>query len=354
MNQDSFCIIMAGGIGKRFWPVSTRSCPKQFSDILCVGKSFIRQTYDRVSRLFDHRHILIITGKEYESITRRQIPEIPEENILKEPIPRNTATCITYAAMKIRKTNPDATMVIVPSDHFITDDAAYLSDLCEGIEFARSHGGLLTVGITPSRAETQYGYIQTKRQEKPEKIGPVKTFTEKPDADLAAKFLESGDFLWNAGIFIWRVDEILSEVHKHVPDMYQLFNQPAALNTPREQAFIDGIYSECPNLSIDVGILEKSSHVYVLRGSFGWSDVGTWHAYRTLMEKDGDGNSANSPHVLFRSSSNCIVNVPKRKKVIVHGANDLIIAENNNYLMVCHIKDEDRIKHFEEQLKYKK
>ena len=354
MNPESYCVIMAGGIGKRFWPVSNQACPKQFSDILGVGKSFIRQTYERVNRLFDHEHIFIVTGKEYEAITRKQIPEIPVGNILKEPLRRNTATCITYAASTIKSIKPEATMVVLPSHHFITNDEAYLNDLRDGIEFARTHGGLLTVGITPSRAETQYGYIQTKPLMKSEKISAVKTFTEKPDLELAAKFFESGDFLWNAGIFIWQVQDILREVRKHIYDLYILFENTTALNTPEEQNFIDNIYGKCPNLSIDFGIMEKSSKVYVLKGSFGWSDVGTWHAFHALKTKDEDNNSTNSTHVLFRDSHNCIVNVPSRKKVIVHGANNLIIAENKNYLMICHIKDEDHIKHFEKQLKYKK
>lgn len=354
MNTESYCVIMAGGIGSRFWPVSNSTCPKQFSDILHVGKSFIRQTYERVNHFFDKDHIFIITGKEFEGITREQIPEIAPSQILKEPFRRNTATCIAYAAFKIRAISPEATMVVIPSDHFITNDEAYLHDLQEGIRFVEQNGGLLTVGITPSRGETQYGYIQVKSMSAPEKISPVKTFTEKPDIELAVKFFESGDFLWNAGIFIWQVKDILLEIRKHIYDLYMLFENSTAINTPGEQTFIDNIYGECPNLSIDFGILEKSNHVYVLKGSFGWSDVGTWHTFHTLCDKDDNNNSANSGKVLFRNSHNCIVNVPDRKKVIVHGADNLIIAENRNYLMVCHIKDEDHIKHFEKQLKYKK
>lgn len=354
MNSESYCVIMAGGIGNRFWPVSNQACPKQFSDILHVGKSFLRQTYERVNRLFDHDHIFIVTGAEYENITREQIPEIPVCNILKEPLRRNTATCITYAASRIKCFCPEATMVVVPSDHFITNDEAYLQDIQAGIDFVRQQGGLLTVGITPSRAETQYGYIQVKSPNASEKISPVKTFTEKPDMELAVKFFESGDFLWNAGIFIWQLTDILQEIRKHIYDLYALFENASALNTPEEQGFINNIYGECPNLSIDFGILEKSSNVYVLKGSFGWSDVGTWHAFHALRPKDENNNSANSAKVLFRNSHNCIVNVPNRKKVIVHGADDLIIAESKNYLMICHIKDEDHIKHFEKQLKYKK
>ena len=354
MSSNSYCVIMAGGIGNRFWPVSNTNCPKQFSDILHLGKSFIRQTYERIHRIFDNDHIFIVTGTEYENITHEQIPELPLKNILKEPLRRNTATCITYAAAKIQSIVSDATMVVIPSDHFITNDEAYLNDLQNGIGFVQRSGGLLTIGIEPSRAETQYGYIQIKNQDKNERISAVKTFTEKPDMDLAVKFYESGEFLWNAGIFIWKVNDILQEIKKHINDLYTLFEKIPAFNTPQEQEYINNIYGECPNLSIDVGIMEKSTHVYVLKGQFGWSDVGTWHAFHALSSKDENNNSANSQKVLFRNSRNCIVNVPRRKKVIVHGAEDLIIAENKNYLMICHIKDEDHIKHFEKQLKYKK
>ena len=257
---------MAGGIGNRFWPVSNPSCPKQFSDILHLGKSFIRQTYERIHRIFDNDHIFIVTGAEYENITHEQIPELPLKNILKEPLRRNTATCITYAAFKIRKIDPEATMVVIPSDHFITNDEAYLNDLQSGIDFVGQSGGLLTIGIEPSRAETQYGYIQIKNQDKNERISAVKTFTEKPDMDLAIKFYESGEFLWNAGIFIWKVADILEEIKKHIYDLYALFEKIPAFNTPQEQEYINNIYGECPNLSIDVGIMEKSNHVYVLKG----------------------------------------------------------------------------------------
>ena len=214
MNHNTYCVIMAGGIGNRFWPVSNRRCPKQFSDILHSGKSFIRQTYERISQIFPDNHIFIVTGKEYEEITHKQIPEIPTENILKEPYVRNTATCIAYAAYKIRGINPDAIMVTIPSDHFISNDYAYLQDLQEGMRFASDHGGLLTIGITPTRAETEYGYIQVKSKDNTQKISAVKTFTEKPSAEMAQMFYDSDEFLWNAGIFIWCIKDIIEELKK--------------------------------------------------------------------------------------------------------------------------------------------
>lgn len=353
MNSNSYCVIMAGGVGNRFWPVSNEACPKQFSDILHTGKSFIQQTYERLSHIFDKNHLYIVTGSQYENIVRQQLPEIPDKNILKEPFRRNTATCIAYAAFKINKIDPTATMVVVPSDHFITNDHAYLQDIQEGIAFVEQNRGLLTIGIHPSRAETEYGYIQIKKQQENTKISPVKTFTEKPDKELAQKFFESGDFYWNAGIFIWQVQDILYEIRKHMYDLYVLFENDHWLNTMQEETFINRIYGECPNLSIDYGILEKSSQVYVLKGEFGWSDVGTWHAFQALCEKDDENNVTNSPRVVFENSRNCIVNVPKGKKVIVHGVEDMIIAEKNNYLMICHVKEENNIRRFEKLFKHK-
>jgi len=233
-----------------------------------------------------------------------------------------------YAAEKIKKIAGTATMVVVPSDHFITNDNAYWEDLRDGIEFVRKNGGLLTFGITPSRIETQYGYIQVRTAEPGKKITAVKTFTEKPDYELAQKFYESGDFLWNAGIF--------------------------SLNTPAEEEFINTIYGQCPNVSIDFGILEKSNQVYVLRGSFGWSDVGTWHAFQALCKQDENNNTSNSSQVIFHNSHNCLVNVPEGKIAIIYGVDDLIIAAKDNYLMICHSKDEEKIRNFEKQLKFKK
>ncbi len=354
LPADSYCVIMAGGIGNRFWPVSNAQCPKQFSDILHTGKSFIRQTYERISRIFPDERIFVITGAEYEDITHRQIPELPCGNILKEPIRRNTATCIMYAAEKITKISETATMVVIPSDHFITNDNAYLEDLLDGIEFVRRNGGLLTFGITPSRIETQYGYIQVRAAEAGKKIAAVKTFTEKPDYELAQKFYESGDFLWNAGIFIWQVKDIILETRKHLYDLYSLFENNTSLNTPEEEEFINTIYGQCPNVSIDVGILEKSNQVYVLQGNFGWSDVGTWHAFQTLCKQDENNNTSNSSQVIFHNSRDCIINIPEEKIAIIYGVNDLIIAEKDNYLMICHRKEEEEIRNFEKQLKFRK
>lgn len=353
MNPNSYCVIMAGGIGNRFWPVSNRRCPKQFSDILHTGKSFIRQTYERIAQIFPNHHIFIVTGEEYGEITKKQIPEIPDENILKEPYVRNTATCVAYAAYKINGLSPDALMVTIPSDHFICNDAAYLQDLKDGMEFVEKKGGLLTIGITPTRPETEYGYIQVKSKDNTKKISAVKTFTEKPNAELAKMFYDSDEFFWNAGIFIWCVKDILGEFKSHMFDLHALFNTDSKLNTPGEPNFIKSVYGQCHNVSIDVGIMEKSQKVYVLKGNFGWSDVGTWHAFHALCDKDEFNNVSNSDKVVLNDAHNCIVNVPPRKNVIVQGVDDLIVAEKDNFLMICHRKDEDKIKRFEKSFRMK-
>ena len=353
MDLNSYCIIMAGGYGNRFWPVSNKRCPKQFSDILHTGKSFIRQTYERISYLFPANRIYIITGEEYDEMTRKQIPEIPRENILLEPYIRNTATCIAYAAYKIQEINPGAIMVVLPSDHFITNDAAYLQDLKAGVEFAGKHGGLLTIGITPTRAETEYGYIQVKNKDNQQKKTAVKTFTEKPNAELAQMFYDSDEFLWNTGIFIWKTQDIIQEFKNHMYDLHALFTTDSKLNTPEESSFVRNVYGQCHNISIDVGIMEKSQHVYVLKGNFGWSDVGTWHTFHDLCEKDENNNVSNSPKVILNESHNCIVNVPQRKNVVIQGVDDIIVAEKDNYLMICHRKDENQIKRFEKYFRRK-
>jgi len=332
MNKNSYCVIMAGGLGKRFWPVSTKACPKQFCDILNVGKSFLRQTFERANQIFDTQNIFIVTGVAYEDLTKEQIPEIPTENILKEPFGKNTAPCIAYAAYRIARINPNANMVVVPSDHFISNDLVYIDNIQKGLSFIEQFGGLLTIGIKPTRPETGYGYIQIKKNKFSEFISKVKTFTEKPDVELAKVFLESGDFLWNAGIFVWKVKDIIGD----------------------SQENISHIYSQCRNISIDFGIMEKSSKVYVMKGEFGWSDVGTWHSFHEISPKDENDNVSNSEHVLFTDSKGCIVNVPRDKKVIIEGIENIIIAENKDVLMICHREHEDNIRHFDDMLKHTK
>ncbi|MDR1415377.1 MAG: mannose-1-phosphate guanylyltransferase [Odoribacteraceae bacterium] len=352
MNTNAYCVIMAGGLGKRFWPISNKQQPKQFCDIMNTGKSFLRQTFERAVTLFPPDRVLVVTGSAYEQITRQQLPELPPENILKEPFGRNTAPCIAYAAFKIAALDPDAAMVVVPSDHFIYNDDAYRDNIRQGIAFVRRSGGLLTIGIAPTRPETGYGYIQVKPGRPADGVFRVKTFTEKPDEELAKTFFSSGEFLWNAGIFIWQTRDILQEFKTHLEDIYHLFDtcyRTAAL--PDDPANIEFIYSRCRGISIDFGIMEHAAKVYVIKGGFGWSDVGTWHAFHEVNAKDERGNVSHNSGVLFLDSSGCIVDLPRERRVIIEGIDNCIIAERDNTLMVCHRDYEENIRHFEERLK---
>lgn len=352
MNKNSYCVIMAGGFGKRFWPISTKACPKQFCDILNVGKSFLRQTFERACQVFDVDNILVVTNAAYDELTRQQLPELPTENILKEPFGKNTAPCIAYAAYRIARENMNANMTVVPSDHFICNDAVYADNIQEGIRFVEEHGGLLTIGIKPTRPETGYGYIQVKQKDSSELISKVKTFTEKPDKELAQVFLNSGDFLWNAGIFIWKVEDIIKEMKTHLEDLYLIFEQEyKGAKYPDSVENITHIYSACPSISIDFGIMEKSDRVFVLKGGFGWSDVGTWHSFHEISPKDENANVINSPQVTLINTKDCIINVPKGKQVIIDGLSNCIVAENNNILMICQREHEDDIRHYDDILR---
>lgn len=354
MNKNSYCVIMAGGFGKRFWPISTKACPKQFCDILNVGKSFLRQTFERACQVFDVDNILVVTNAAYDELTRQQLPELPTENILKEPFGKNTAPCIAYAAYRIARENMNANMTVVPSDHFICNDAIYADNIREGIRFVEEHGGLLTIGIKPTRPETGYGYIQVKQKDSAELISKVKTFTEKPDKELAQVFLDSGDFLWNAGIFIWKVEDIIKEMKTHLEDLYLIFEQEyKGAKYPDSVENITHIYSACPSISIDFGIMEKSDRVFVLKGGFGWSDVGTWHSFHEISPKDENANVTNSSQVTLIDTKDCIINVPKDKQVIIDGLSNCIVAENNNILMICQREHEDNIRHYDDILREK-
>jgi mannose-1-phosphate guanylyltransferase len=317
-----------------------------------TGKSFLRLTFERAGRLFPVENILVVTGSAYEGITREQLPELPPENVLKEPFGKNTAPCIAYAAYRIARLDPNATMVVVPSDHFIYNDDIYRENIRQGIAFVEHSGGLLTIGITPTRPETGYGYIQIKKGKAVDNVFRVKTFTEKPNEELANTFLRSGDFLWNAGIFIWQVPEIIQEFRNYLEDIYHLFEKEYRHATdPDAPANIEHLYSQCPNISIDFGIMERSTRVHVIKGGFGWSDVGTWHAFHEVNEKDESGNVSHNANVLFLDSSNCIVDLPRDRKIIIEGVDNCIIAERNNILMVCNRAYEENIRHFEEMLK---
>jgi mannose-1-phosphate guanylyltransferase len=358
MENNTYCVIMAGGIGSRFWPLSRTSMPKQFLDILGVGRTFIRQTYDRFSRIIPAGNFFVVTSVDYKSLVLEQLPELKEEQVLLEPLRRNTAPCIAYAMYRIQAINPDANIIVAPSDHVILKEEEFIKQVKTGIEFVSENNVLLTLGIKPSRPETGYGYIQISKKKEnpaPDNLYKVKTFTEKPDLKMAQIFLESGEFFWNSGIFLWSLKTIMEAFNVHLSNISDLFAKGIKLyNTSNESAFINKIYSECQGISIDYGILEKAKNVYVLTADFGWSDLGTWGSLYENKEKDNDGNVVFGENLFAYETKNCIVNIPEEKIVVLQGLDGYIVVESNNTILVCRKEDEQQIRQFVIDVKMKK
>jgi len=348
MNKNNYALIMAGGVGSRFWPVSRTAYPKQFIDFFGIGKTLIQSTYERFLKICPPENIFIVTNEIYTDIIKEQLPDLAENQILAEPIMRNTAPCISYGSMKIADINPNATIVVAPSDHTITNQEAFIEAIEQSLKAASENDCLITLGIKPSRPDTGYGYIQYIENTLPsdDQIHKVKIFTEKPNLELAKSFVQSGDFLWNAGIFIWSASAINKAFFKHLPDMYEIFSQGNGVyNTESELEFVGSAYQQCTNISIDFGIMEKADNVYVLPADFGWSDLGTWASIYEIAEHDYVGNAViPSEQVMMFDSSNCMVNVPKDKLVILQGLHDYIVVESNNTLLICPKAEEQSIK----------
>ena len=350
--KHNYCVIMAGGIGARFWPMSRTSHPKQFIDILGTGETLIQQTYKRFRRICPKENIYIVTNEIYKTLVQVQIPEIPVRQILMEPSRRNTAPCIAYANYCILERDPEARVVVAPSDHIILKEEIFLKNIESALEAATENPWLLTLGIRPSRPDTGYGYIQYLDGNGPVynkeiHIKKVKTFTEKPNLELAVKFLECGDFLWNSGIFIWSLKTIMQAFETHLPDVDALFKQGIGkYGTSDEKVFIDSTYTICKSISIDYGVMEKADNVYVLAADFGWSDLGTWGSLYENCPKDEQGNTVVGKNVMMYDSTNCIVNMPREKLVVLEGLNDYIVVDSENVLLVCRKTDEQQIRQF--------
>jgi len=344
--KNNYALIMAGGIGSRFWPISRTSYPKQFIDILGTGKTLIQQTYDRFLKIVPKENIFILTNDNYIPLVKSQLPGIKDEQILGEPIMRNTAPCIAYGSHKIHKINPDASIVVAPSDHLILDSEEFIRCINISLEAATKNDCLITLGIKPSRPDTGYGYIQYNTKTIQEDFFKVKTFTEKPSYEIAKTFVQSGDFLWNAGIFVWSAENILKSFEKHLPEMNDIFKEGIGIyNTGKEKEFVQSAFTQCTNISIDYGIMEKADNVYVLPSEFGWSDLGTWASVYELSEKDYVGNAVSpSEKVIMYDSSNCMVNVPHGKLVVLQGLHDFIVVEDNNTLLILPRDQEQEIK----------
>jgi len=348
---------MAGGVGSRFWPLSRLSQPKQFLDILGTGRTLLQMTFDRFSTICPVENIYIVTSELYKNTVLEQLPELNSEQVLLEPVRRNTAPCIAYANYKIFKKNPNANIVTAPSDHLILKEDEFKKVITEGLEFVSDKDALLTLGIKPSRPETGYGYIQVngnKNIAENNNIYKVKTFTEKPDKKLAKIFHESGEFFWNAGIFIWSLKSIMKAFETHLPEIDTLFSEGINVyNTEKESEFISQTYFECKNVSIDYGVMEKAENVFVYCSNFGWADLGTWGSLHENISKDENKNSILGENVFSYNLENCIVNMPKDKLVVLQGLKDLIVVESDNILLICKKEDEQEIKQYVNDIKLK-
>ncbi|MDC0584141.1 mannose-1-phosphate guanylyltransferase [Bacteroidales bacterium] len=348
--NNNYCVIMAGGIGSRFWPLSKTRKPKQFLDVLGTGKTLIQQTWNRFAQIIPEQNILIVTNDIYSDIIKEQIPQITDDQILCEPMRRNTAPCIAYANHKIMNKCKDANIVVAPSDHLIMNEQDFLSVINKGLDFVANNDALLTLGIKPSRPETGYGYIQIEPQDETilnSTLTPVKLFTEKPNIEMAKDFYEDGNFYWNAGIFLWSLKTINAAFDKYLPDVNSLFYDGAdAYNTEKENEFISNIYPQCQNISIDYGIMENADNKFVLLSEFGWSDLGTWGSLYEKIEKDKTENAIKGNNVFIHDSENNIVNVPDEKLVVLQGLKDMIVVESDDILLVCKKEDEQKIKHY--------
>lgn len=349
MNNNDYCIIMAGGIGSRFWPLSRANKPKQFLDILGTGKTFIRQTYERFARIIPAQNFLVVTGVDYKELVLSEIPEFNENQVLCEPMRRNTAPCIAYATYKLLKKNPDAKVIVTPSDHIIFNENKFLEVMLNSLAYADNNNALVTVGLHPTRPETGYGYIQIEKTDAPvckDTICKVRTFTEKPNTETAKLFLESGEFYWNSGIFIWSLTAIKNALITYLPDIAEIFSTGIdKYDTDEEESFIFEAYSQCYNISIDYGLMEKAENVFVFAADFGWSDVGTWNSLYLQLDKNEERNAMKNAKTYLSDVSNSMIDSANPDKlIVVKGLDNYLIVDTNDVLMICPRNNEEDIK----------
>lgn len=346
MNDNRYCVIMCGGVGSRFWPYSRASYPKQFIDFMGTGRSLLQMSYDRIKDVVNPDNIVVVANEMYADLIRQQLPLLNPKHILLEPARRNTAPCIAWATNHIRAINPDASIMVAPSDHLILKEEQFKESIRRGFDFVEHHDALLTLGIKPSRPETGYGYIQVGESVNDE-ISKVKTFTEKPNLELAKVFIQLGEFFWNSGIFIWSANSIYKALHDYAPEVCGVLDRGEGIyGTPAEMAFINEAFPSCQNISIDFAVMEKASNVYVECVDFGWSDLGTWGSLLTLTKKDFYGNGCIGNNVKMFESNNCMVHTLQEKTVVIQGLDGYIVAENDDTLLICKLSEEQRIKQF--------
>ncbi len=358
MSKDNYVVIMAGGVGERFWPMSRESRPKQFIDILGTGKTLLQQTYERFHKVCGTENIFVVTNKKYKKLVIDQIPDLSPERLICEPARKNTAPCIAYAAYKIHDLNPRASIVMAPSDHIILKEDVFSDIIRSALDASHKEKRLFTLGITPSRPDTGYGYIQFMEDSyfpEDERLKKVKTFTEKPDLELAKSFLESGDFLWNSGIFVWSCEAIIAAFEQYQPEISFVFREALGkYNTPEEQSYMDIAYTACKSISIDYAIMEKADNVYVYISDLGWSDLGTWGSLYDARPKDGRNNAVVGKNTMLYDCNRCIVNVPEDKLVVIQGLDDYIVSEADNALLICKKSQEQQIRKFVNDIKIRK
>jgi mannose-1-phosphate guanylyltransferase len=339
---------MAGGIGSRFWPLSRNAKPKQFLDVLGVGRTFIQQTFDRLTKIIPPENIVVVTSSIYKDLIAEQLPLVPESNVLLEPLRRNTAPCIAYATYKLLAKVSDATVVVAPSDHLILNEAEFIRVINQAMQLAESGKNLMTIGIKPSHPETGYGYIQVAKNGEEEKNSAayrVKTFTEKPNHDMAKLFVDSGEFFWNSGIFIWTLQTIRAAFEAYLPDVGKLFRAGSDVYyTAGEEQLIGNAYAECKAISIDYGVMEKAENVNVICADFGWSDLGTWNSLYLQSGKDELGNVLQSNSVALDSVTGCLIHTPAEKLVVLQGLDGYLVVDTNDVLMVCRRDNENELK----------
>lgn len=341
---------MAGGIGSRFWPLSTEQQPKQFLDIMGTGKSFIRATFERFLPIIPKENFLVVTSAQYKDQVLQHIPELVENQVLLEPMRRNTAPCIAYASFRIQALCKDANVVVTPADHMVTNNTEFQRIISLGLDYVSGHSGILTIGIKPSRPETGYGYIQLDGETDVKEVRQVLSFKEKPTLEIAQTYLNSGEYLWNSGIFLWNNQTILSELQKQLPELYAGFAK-GVYNAPEEEAFINGLYPGCQSISIDYGVMENAENRVVIPADFGWSDIGTWGSLYSHLPKDTVGNAQVGAQVVFQDSVNCIVNLPTGDHAIIQGLDGYLVAYHGGNLIVCKVEEEQEIKSWIEKIK---
>ena len=351
--DNRYCVIMCGGVGSRFWPYSRSSRPKQFIDFFGTGRSLLQMAVERIEGIVPPSNIILITNKQYAPLIAEQLPQIAPEQILLEPARRNTAPCIAWAAYHISAINPDALIMVAPSDHLIVDTDRFRNDVVKAFDFIDGRDAILTMGIKPSRPETGYGYIQVGGQVA-DGIDTVKTFTEKPNLELAQVFLESGEFFWNSGMFFWSAKTIVNAIEWHAPEIARIFMAGLhTFNKPSEQDFIAEFYPTCPNISIDFAVMEKAPNVFVQTADFGWSDLGTWGSLYENSPKNNEGNVTQGTQTIMSDCSDCIVATKDDKIVVASGLKGYIIADADDALLIVPKSDEQKIRNYVNEVKIK-